>query len=149
MRLSRRYHYPSRHLYFVFSSVNLLEDLLAKDVYACATIRKDRAQLPQMIKTPGCLQQGQYVMSQKGNIVCAVWHDRRDVRVISSNSQPRFTTVPRRVKRRVQEIECPETVVQYNKHIGGGEWTWQFRTGLTIVLALTPKSFGNHCYRTQ
>ena len=100
MRLSRRYHYQFRHLYFdnFFSSVNLLEDLLAKDVYACATIRKNRAQLPQMIKTPGRLQRGQGVMSQKGNIVCVVWHDKRDVRVISSNSQPRFTTVPRRVK---------------------------------------------------
>ena len=74
MRLSRRYHYQFRHLYFdnFFSSVNLLEDLLAMNVYVCATIKKNHAQLPQMIKTSGRLQRGQGVMSQKGNIGCVV-----------------------------------------------------------------------------
>ena len=73
--------------------------------------------------------------------MCVVWHDKRDVRVIS------FISQPCRVKGRVQEIECPESVVQYNKHMG--ELTWQIRTGLTIVLAVTPKSFGNNCYGTH
>ena len=78
-------------------------------------------------------------MSQKGNIVCVVWHDKRDVRVISSNSQPRFTTVPRRVKGRVQEIECPESVVQYNKHMGGVDLADQNRSYYSV--GRDPKKF--------
>ena len=134
MRLSRRYHYQFRHLYFdnFFSSVNLLEYLLAKYVYACVTIKKNHAQLPQIIKTPGRLQRGQGVMSQKGNIECVVWRDKRYVRVISTNSQPRFTTVPCHVKGRVQEIECPESVVQYNKHMEGVDLADQNRSYYSV-----------------
>ena len=71
-------------------------------------------------------------MSQKGNIVCIVWHDKRNVRVISSNSQPRFTTVPPHVKGRVQEIECTESVVHYNKHMGGVDLADQNRSYYSV-----------------
>ena len=120
MKLSTQYQHQNRHLYFdnFFSSVKLLDDLLLREVYACATIRKNRAMLPQKIKAPGRLQRGQGNMVQKGNIVCVVWHDKRDVRVISTNSQPRFTTVPRRNRGHVEEVPCPESVLHYNKHLG-------------------------------
>ena len=41
------------HLYFdnLFSSVSLLEDLLEDELYACATFRKDRKNLPQAVVT--------------------------------------------------------------------------------------------------
>ena len=40
---------------------------------------------PQAIRNPGRLVQGGSVKMQLGNIVAHVWHDKRDVSVISSN----------------------------------------------------------------
>ena len=77
------------HCYFdnFFTSVKLLDDLLAANTYACGTVRANRAGLPVQIKKPGCIKM------QRDAMVAVVWHDKPDVRIISTNSQPFYTSI--------------------------------------------------------
>ena len=56
---------------------------------------------------------------QRGNLVAVVWHDKRDVRLLSTNSQPTDATIKRRTGQDVNDVPCPEVVINYNKFMGG------------------------------
>ena len=88
--LAERYLWQCRHLYFdnYFSSIPLLRHLELVQTYACATVRANPRGLPAEIKNPGRLQRGESVKRQCGNVVATVWHDKRDVRMISTNIDP-------------------------------------------------------------
>ena len=118
--LGRAHYGQFRHLYFdkFFSSIHLMDHLLANNTYACGMIRANRRGLPQEIKTPGKMKQGDAIMQQRNHLVATVWHDKKDIRMVSTNCQPAMTTVPRRVNRVVQDIPCPVAVTNYNHHIG-------------------------------
>ena len=129
MQLTEVYQYQRRHLYFdnFFSSVQLLRDFSAAAkqpnlfgaTHACATIRSNRKGLPPAIKKPGRMQRGESIKRQSGNLVAVVWHDNRDVRMLSTNTNPEDGVVQRRVGREVLAVPCPNSVINYNAHMGG------------------------------
>ena len=99
MSLAERYFDRYHHVYFdnLFSSIPLELKLLKRKTYSCATVRSNRAGLPAEIKKPGKLARGQSVKMQHGNLTAVAWHDKRDVRLLATNSQPIDSTVRRRV----------------------------------------------------
>ena len=90
MSLTEPYQWLRHHIYCdnLFSSVYLVETLLARQTYYCGTFRRNMRGLPEALKRNLKLRQGESAKWQSGNLVATVWHDRRDVRVISSNADP-------------------------------------------------------------
>ena len=127
MGLAQPYLYLKHHLYFdnFFTSLKLIQDLEAQQTFACATFRSNMKGMPQAIRNPGRLVQGGSVKMQLGNIVANVWHDKRDVRVISSNLNPVDGEVNRRAPRQtgqrpeLRQVPCPKNIIFYNKFMGG------------------------------
>ena len=79
------------YIYFdnFFSSTKLLLD---KKVYACGTARSGRKDFPTELKNPRQLKlkRGESKKLQHEDVTAVVWHDNRDVLLLSTNSDPRF-----------------------------------------------------------
>lgn len=130
MGLTQPYQYLRHHVYFdnFFTSLKLIQDLETNRTYSCGTFRANRNGIPRIFRNPGRLEQGASLKMQWGNVVAVVWRDKRDVRVISSNTDPVDGEVNRRAPRRagdegrnreVRQVPCPKSVMAYNKHMGG------------------------------
>ena len=128
--LAERYMWQYRHLYFdnLFSSIPLMQHLLANGTYACGTLRANRKYIPAPIKNPGRLERGQSIKRQCGNLVITVWKDRKEVRMISTNVNPTDGSTMRRVGRDRVEVACPHSVLEYNKYMGGVDRADQMRS---------------------
>ena len=60
------------------------------------------------------------VTVQAGKVAASAWMDRKTVMVMSTNGQPSSSgTVTR--KQRTIEVLCPESIISYNKFMGGGD----------------------------
>ena len=123
----------NHHVYFdnFFSSVKLLEHLLAKKTFACATVRvsSNRKHLPTCAQQK--LRPGEKIVRQKGKVVFTKWHDKRDVSVISSNVSPNSPDVV--IQRNNQEQFKPAVVDLYNKNMGGVDLADQLRKYYSIT----------------
>uniref|UniRef100_A0A2C9KGK8 PiggyBac transposable element-derived protein domain-containing protein n=1 Tax=Biomphalaria glabrata TaxID=6526 RepID=A0A2C9KGK8_BIOGL len=108
-----------------FSSLKLAEDLLERKTYSCATIRARRKgwPLPKSKQKKGDLK-----MRQKGLIVATQWTDKRQVNILSTNSDPVMTTVERRSKTGMLDVEIPLPVVNYNSGMFGVDLADQHRS---------------------
>ena len=58
---------------------------------------------------------------QKGGMSASVWQDRKQVICMSSNSQPNGEgTVPsRQLNGTRTQVQCPASIMSYNKYMGG------------------------------
>ena len=127
LNLAKEYENQYHHIFFdnFFSSVNLLSILLEKKTYACGTIRANRKEWPESFKKPKTLKlkQGEYKQLQSGEITATLWHDKRDVQIISSNCDASIIkNVPRTASKNYNEkinIPCPLPIIQYNNNMGG------------------------------
>ena len=110
-----------RHIYFdnFFSSVRLCKDLLANELYMCGTIRPQRLGFPrELVKVK--LQRGDSACKQIGNVVAWTWMDRKNVHVLSSNSQPdQFDRIQRRTKVGYIDLDRPNAISLYNQYMCG------------------------------
>lgn len=88
-KLTQTLHNKNHHVYFdsFFTSVPLVQDLLAHGVYSCGTIRQNRKGFPQDLRSGNLprLQSGQFVGRQTEDMVSVVWMDNRVVSVLASN----------------------------------------------------------------
>ena len=134
MHLSETYLWQYRHIYFdnFFSSVKLLTALHRRQTYACATVRANRKGLPIEIKKPVRMPRGQSVKMQAGNVVATVWRDNRDVRILSTNSDPVDGVVNRKVGRERIEVACPMAIMNYNANMGGVDLADQNRSYYSV-----------------
>lgn len=74
--------------YNYFTSVQLMQDLLADRIYACGTVRMNRRGFPDDLKGRLRLQRGQSMTRQKGNLTASVWQDKKPVAFLSTLSDP-------------------------------------------------------------
>ena len=110
----------------------LAEELLKLELYACGTLNANRYPPPLKIGRSSIkLKPGEKRQLQKGNLLVTVWHDKRQVAVLSTNCQPNETVVvQRRVKQPpyVKAVSIPAPVRQYNTFMGGVDLSDQFRS---------------------
>ena len=139
-----RYH----HVYFdnFFSGVDLLIELRRRGLYSCGTLRCNRKGFPDDLKPiakKGLSGRGESVTRQCDELTVSVWQDNRPVVVIATNSDP---TEPSTVNRKLRDgtattIPCPQSVVSYNKHMGGVDRSDQLRGYYHVRLK------GRKCYK--
>ena len=69
------------------------------------------------------------MVRQDGNVCVVVWQDTRPVTFMSSGHNPDHTTSVRRKKvdGSIVHVDCPYSIVDYNKSMGGVDRGDQFR----------------------
>ena len=114
----------NHHLYCdnYFTSVPLLKELLQMKIYASGTVRCNKRSLPDVTKQPPKMRWGEHKSLQDANshLVATVWHDKRPVRVLSTNARPDVIfPVERKCGNATVHIDEPENVFLYNKYMNG------------------------------
>lgn len=103
-----------------FTSVQLMQDLLADRIYACGTVRMNRRGFPDDLKGRLHLQRGQSMTRQKGNLTASVWQDKKPVAFLSTLSDPRAEVpVTRQHGRQELRMTQPHSANEYNKYMNG------------------------------
>ena len=107
-------------------------DLERVGIYSCGTLRANRKGFPSDLKTAvkKCFKErGASQTRQCENLTVSVWQDNRPVTVIATNASPlEQCTVQRKTRDGTKlDIECPQSVVQYNKYMGGVDYNDQLR----------------------
>ena len=103
-----------------FSSVPLMELLQVNHIFACATIRPTRKDVPVMA-ADNSLKRGDFdYRSTPDGISVYKWRDNRPVHFILNYHNPTVTTVKRKQKDGSKlVVACPEVVKHYNENMGG------------------------------
>ena len=104
-----------------FTSVRLFSTLLERKVYACGTIIASRKSFPDELKAVTDLEHGQYVFRQAERIIATAWKDKKIVYAVSNMCDPDISQPVSRKQKdgTVKLVDCPSTIVAYNKYMGG------------------------------
>ena len=104
-----------------FTSVALLEELLKKNIYATATVRPNRVDLPVLARKKADMDRGQFKWRTRNNMNYVQWMDTKAVHVVSTAFDPVVTSdISRRQKDgTLTTVVCPSPVVQYTRRMGG------------------------------
>ncbi|CAB3231975.1 unnamed protein product [Arctia plantaginis] len=115
-----------------FASFELLQYLFDNNIYATATVRADRTNLPKLIKNqkkkkdepkppPLVLAKGEYKWRVNQNVAFFVWKDTKLVYVLSTAYHPRQKTTCRRTQKdgSKSDVSCPIGILEYTKRMGG------------------------------
>lgn len=126
-------------LYFdnFFSTFSLLDSLLKKKTFACGTFRINRKFYPKtLLKNDKEMKVGDSDFAQAGDYSVVKWRDRgkKSVNVISSMHNPQdLSTVKRTNKMGVrEEVNCPESIADYNRYMGGVDKFDQYHSTYSI-----------------
>ena len=132
--LTKPYTNTFRHVYFdnFFTGVGLLLDLHESGLYGCGTVRTNRKGFPQQLKPivkKGMKERGESKTYQYKNLTMSAWQDNKTVTVAATNCDP---TVNEQVLRKQKDgtsiaVKCPQSVVLYNKYMGGVDRSDQLR----------------------
>ena len=133
-RLTRDLVGKSYHIFMdsFFSSVPLYHRLLLENIYCTGTVRSNRRNFPPDLKDVakrGLASRGDKIVRQDGNVSVCVWQDTRPVTFMSAGHNPDHTkSIPRkRVDGSIMNVECPISIVDYNKYMGGVDRGDQYR----------------------
>ena len=112
-----------------FTSVDLFSSLLQQKVYACGTILTTRKNFPVDLRGVH-LEKGQFLFCQTWNNIATVWMDKKIVSALSTMSDPDISNP---VKRKQKDgstlmVDCPSSIVAYNKFMGGVDRGDQLRS---------------------
>jgi len=104
-----------------FTSVALLEELLNKNIYATATVRPNRVDLPVLARKKVPMDRGEFKWRSRNNMNYVQWMDTKAVHVVSTAFDPVVTSdISRRQKDgTLTAVVCPSSVVQYTRRMGG------------------------------
>ena len=109
-----------------------MQFLFDNNIYATATVRADRTNLPKLIKNqkkkkeepkppPLVLAKGEYKWQVNQNVAFFVWKDIKLVYVLSTAYHPRQKTTCRRTQKdgSKSDISCLIGILEYTKRMGG------------------------------
>ena len=116
--LVRPYFGRGYHVYFdnFFTSVPLVRELAQHRTLACGTVRMNRKELPADVKKTKLKVPGDLLTRQSGNLLLTMWHDKRQVAVLSTNQNAGSIDITRR---NGSVVSKPTAIANYNKHMGG------------------------------
>jgi len=113
----------STHVAFdnFFSSVKLLKELHANNIFATGTVRSNRLELPILAKLKTPMERGASKWLTRDNIGYVKWMDTRVVHVISTAFSPSEMQLAKRTQRdgTSVQIKCPKSIVEYTGRMGG------------------------------
>ncbi|XP_023239260.1 piggyBac transposable element-derived protein 2-like [Centruroides sculpturatus] len=133
MQLTHVLHQPFHHLYFnrVFSSIQLMIDLLAKNIYACGTIFPNRRYLPTTLKALKCNQNEIFVQQCKEcpNLLYSTWYDNKPINIVSTNEKMGITYMKKSKggELNIVPTTCPTVYSNFNKFMGAFNFVDQNR----------------------
>jgi len=123
-----------------YSNPKLFAELFTKKKkFVChCQIRKE---FPESLKSNNNkLEVGQYHFARRGELLAVLWHDRKDVTLLTTTHNRSVCTVMKQPKgsREKVPVPCPTCVVDYNAYMGGVDLTDQYlsyytRTNRRIV----------------
>ena len=121
--LTPKCHFLWHSLYMdnYYNSVAMSELLLTFNIHTVGTLRSNRGE-PKEIRAPARLGRGDVIARDNGKVVVLAWKDKRIVKAISTKHDAAVSTVTRRKPRgggEMEEIEKPNCIVDYNKHMSG------------------------------
>ena len=61
-----------------FSSPELFQQMLPKQIYCCGTVHLNRRGMPEAIKAAKLKKRGEIITMQKGNLVATAWKDKKN-----------------------------------------------------------------------
>jgi len=128
--LSRDLQGKNFHVFYdnYFTGVKLAEDMLVQKIYTCGTIRINRSGFPVELKGLK-MRRGESKVLQKGNLVAAVWQDKKPVAFLSTLSDPRLqVNANRRVGRNNIQFNQPHAAYIYNQNMNGVDRHDQLRS---------------------
>ena len=107
-----------------FTSIPLFRNLLADNIYATGTMRRDRKGFPEDlvdVARRGLPSRGDSVSRQSEGLVVTVWQDTKPVTVLTTQHRPSATTtvVRKKIDGSKINVQCPQAIVNYNQHMGG------------------------------
>lgn len=109
-----------------YTSPALVYDLLQKGTFSAGTVRTNRKQFPSELKVDkkakqNVLDVGHYHFATYEDLTLVLWHDRRDVYLLSSMHSMSVETVLKRPKGGKEKvpIPCPTSIYDYNQFMGG------------------------------
>ena len=108
----------------LYSSIPLAKFLYSKKTYFCGTLRTNKKFIPNAVRDPGKnMLRGEMKTFQStslSNLTCTVWKDTKEVRFVSTMSNPTLLThAVRRVKGQHVQVNMPHCASQYTKSYGG------------------------------
>lgn len=111
--------------------------LLQKKIYACGTVRVNRQDWPTEFKNPKTmkLQPCEFVQRQSDTLTATVWHDKRDVCLLSNDCDPTekcFRIRKKGTGNQTVFLPCPKPIHEYVqnmyvRNIKNGGSTFFFR----------------------
>lgn len=115
---------PGHEIYFdrFFTSIPLMLNLMKMGHYSCGTLMNNRKHLPLDITKSKLKEQSDSKVSQckdQPNLLCTTWMDKKQIYMLSTNSENDSTKVKRRKGSEKTEVNCPLTFAKYNQHMGG------------------------------
>ena len=124
MTLTEEYQNQKRQVFCdnYFTSPQLFHALYQNGTYACGTVRLDRKGYPSELSSVAVgLERGHHVFRQCNSLVATIWKDTKDVKMLSTMTQPQATAPVNRKRHdgSTIQIPCPLCIVEYNKYMGG------------------------------
>ena len=126
----------------LFTSVQLLKDLLACKTYCNGTIQVNKKYLPKGICKPSRMIHSAYKSYQDGssNLVATVSQHNRIIWIVSKNSNPKNVVhTDRRLGPNVIQVNQPQNIQQYKRYMNGvdghGEMCMEYDVGCFRVKA--------------
>ena len=124
-----------------YSSPALFLDLLEHNTYATGTVRPNRKNYPEILKSESKMDVGSYHFATSGDLVAVRWHDRRDVYMVSTAHNTSVEVAMKRPKgsRDKQPLLCPSCVSDYNMYMGGVDLADQYISYYSLTQRRTLK----------
>lgn len=98
-----------------YSSPELYDLLELHGTYACGTLRKNRAQVPEAIKQIKC-KEGEGIFRRRGNLLALKFRDKRDIHMLSTKHDAKMSEI---TNRRGHIIRKPQLMIEYVNKMGG------------------------------
>lgn len=115
-----------------FFSSTELEHLHGANTYYCGTIRPNRKHFPQQLVTKRLARGESCKLMNDRGVVAYKWHDKRDIYMVSTNSDVGDTEEQVQRQRQQVTMQVSKMILLYNRHMGGVDHLDQYRSYYTV-----------------
>ncbi|KAK0137988.1 PiggyBac transposable element-derived protein 4 [Merluccius polli] len=125
MDLARPYYGSHLSVYMdnFYTGVSLFEEMKSHGLYACGTVRANRAGLPknERLTKKASMGKHKFRVAQKGELTFCIWQDTKTVMVLSNHHNPTQTGTVNRRRDGANHVQVvvPTSLADYQKYMKG------------------------------